>query len=111
MKITKYEKLIRDCIPKIIESNGKEGVFNELDDAQYLEELKNKLIEESLEVQKAITRTELVEELADVLEVFEALQKALQIDTNEIEIIKNKKAKKNGRFEKKLFLQSVIEDE
>ena len=49
-----------------------------------------------------------IEELADIIEVVEALAIAQGSSLNEIMMIKEAKANKNGRFEKRYFLESVI---
>lgn len=51
-----------------------------------------------------------MEELADVLEVAEAIRKQAGISDRELQICRNTKAEKNGRFEKKIFLECIIEN-
>lgn len=72
-------------------------------DADYLEALKNKLIEESLEVQQ----TPIPEELADVMEVIHAIAKQQGISLVEIEELRLKKNQTNGSFKKRIMLESV----
>lgn len=67
-------------------------------------------MEEAKEVCKADKREEMVEELADVMEIYEALMTSYDITSEEIKDIKDKKANKNGKFDKKIFLEYVIED-
>jgi len=50
-----------------------------------------------------------IEELCDILEVIEALTKHMNFTQAEVQNIKASKAIKNGSFEKKLFLEEVIE--
>lgn len=109
MKI-EHNKLIRDNIPEIIKKAGKQYKIHELDEYQYREELKKKLVEESREVVGANNRNEIIEELADVLEIYEALLKTYGLNEVDIKFIKEAKAKKNGKFDKKLFLEYVIEE-
>ena len=45
MKVIKYNKLIRDRIPELMENAGKSFVVEEMDDEEYLIKLKEKLIE------------------------------------------------------------------
>ena len=109
MKIA-HNKLIRDNIPAIISKAGKQYKIHELNEHQYQEELKKKLVEEAREVVGANNKNEIIEELADVLEIYEALLKTYGLDEEDIKFIKEAKAKKNGRFDKKLFLEYVIEE-
>jgi len=108
--IIPYNKLIRDNIPSIIALEGKSCSIEQLDTDSFHVELRKKLIEEALEVQNAISKTQLVGELADVLEIVETLMKEYGISELELEEKKLDKRLKNGGFEKKLFLVSVSEE-
>lgn len=98
-----YNKLVRDNIPNICKQNNQTLKYHVLDDNKYKTELKRKLKEETKEY---ISSGEL-EELADILEVVEALANANDSNFSELLKIKEEKAKKNGKFEKKFFLESV----
>ena len=104
-----YNKLVRDLIPDIIINNGNICTVSILDDDRYIAELKLKLVEESREVQNAEAREQIIEELADLLEVLDALTSALDIAPSEVGAVRAQKALQNGRFSSKLFLQTVIE--
>lgn len=104
-----YNKLVRDNIPEIIQVTGKSYTISTLDEARYIEELKKKLVEESLEVRASESLEKVVEELADVLEVIDAIQKALCIRRTDIQCARNRKAQRNECFEKRIFLHSVVE--
>lgn len=101
MKI--YNKLIRDNIPEIIKKNGQTAYISVLDDEGYTAELRKKLVEEAQEY----LDSEEPEELADILEVIEALAGTKGKTLDEILEIKQRKAIKNGKFEKRLFLEKV----
>ncbi len=103
-----HNKLVRDKIPDIIQAAGKSCKTHVLDDATYLAELNKKLIEESNELINAKTKDQVIEELADIKEIFNALLK--QHGINEVEIIKKQIAKneKRGAFSNKIFLESVM---
>ena len=103
------KKLVRDNIPMLIQNNGQESKTRILGDEEYLKELKKKLREEAEEVYLAADTLELMEELADVLEVADALRKQAGISHEELEYCRRTKAEKNGRFEKRVFLESVSE--
>lgn len=105
-----YEKLIRDNIPSIISREGKSCIVEQLDTESFHVELRKKLIEEAYEVQNAMSKTQLVGELADVLEIVETLMKEYEISVLELEEKKLDKKLKNGGFEKRLFLVSVSEE-
>ena len=104
-----YNKLVRDKIPNIIKNNGGEPYTRILSNDEYIENLKKKLIEECNEVVSAKTKEDTLEELADTFEVVRSLAKALGYSyENLIDAVENK-ATKRGGFNKKIFLEKVIE--
>ena len=99
-----YNKLVRDKIPAIIAAHGGVPRTKLLkNDDEYLAALKNKLVEEALEVQE----TAVVEELSDVMEVVQALAKHLGISLEEIEEVRVNKTQTNGSFNGRIFLEST----
>lgn len=101
-----HNKLVRDRIPEIIENDHKTCATRILDNNEYLKCLKAKLLEECHEVIEA-DEDSIKKEIADVLEVLEALENTLHINHQEILSIKEKKAHNNGAFEKKIYLEYV----
>ncbi len=101
----KYDKLVRDKIPEIIESTGKQSVTEILDDEGYKNYLDAKLEEELLEYLKSDN----VEELADLVEVIYALLKFKGVTLEEFEKIRLVKAYKRGAFEKRILLKEVLD--
>lgn len=98
-----YHKLIRDKIPEIIKADGKVCVTRILSDEEYVDALEKKLNEEVAEYQTDKN----LEELADILEVLQAICIARGYTLEELETVRAKKAKERGGFEKKIFLESV----
>ena len=105
MIMIKYDKLIRDKIPEIIEQSGKKCIVEVMDNDTYIEYLEQKLNEELAEYQQDKS----IEELADLLEVIYAVVAARGYSVEELERIRLEKAEKRGAFEKKLLLKSVSE--
>lgn len=101
----KYNKLVRDRIPEIIEASGNQCKTKILSDKEYLTMLDTKLNEEIAEYQQDKN----LEELADVLEVIRTITVALGHSLEELEAIRVKKAQQRGSFEKKIFLIETIE--
>ena len=106
MKEIVYNKLVRNRIPQIIEESGKRCETEILSNERYLEMLDKKLDEELAEYQ--IEKN--IEELADLLEVVYAREKARGYSVAELEQIRKKKKEKRGAFDKKIFLIKVTED-
>ena len=100
-----YNKLIRDKIPEIITSSGKQCIVETMNETEYIEALDAKLNKELAEYQADNS----LEELADLLEVMYAVIKARGYSIEELENIRKEKAEKRGGFEKRLRLKGVIE--
>jgi len=103
MSKKKYNKLVRDKIPEILEARGKQVDVSVLDDKAYLKQLVEKLYEEVEEFDEDHS----VEEIADVIEVLAALAATLGISQKEIAEARIKKAAERGTFKKRLFLKRV----
>jgi len=103
--MTTYNKLIRDKIPEIVEDSGKKPMIHILDKDTYYKELVKKLLEETNE----FIESDNPEEIADILEVIDALIKARGISKQEIIKIQQTKRSKRGGFDKRIFLEEVIE--
>ena len=95
-----YNKAIRDKIPQIIQSSGKNYDVKKLDESKFLIELEKKLVEELKEYEMSKN----VEELVDVLEVIYRISELKGISSNELDKIRNTKAEKRGKFDDNLFL-------
>lgn len=97
----KYNKLVRDKIPEYIKSKGGVPITHIADDIEYWQKLKEKLQEEI----KEFTEAETIEEMADIMEVIEAMCEFKKFDKNELEKVKNKKADERGKFKNKVILE------
>ncbi|GMK46621.1 hypothetical protein PghCCS26_37500 [Paenibacillus glycanilyticus] len=104
-----YNKLVRDSIPQVIESTGKECRTRILEDDEYTHELRIKLKEESEEYFSAQSPQESLEELADLLEVIRALAATHGFSWEQLEGIREMKAKERGGFQEKIYLIDVSE--
>ena len=96
-------KLVRDNIPAICMENGQVPETRILDGESYTAALKEKLQEEVREYLADDT----VEELADILEVIEALAEDRGASLNAVMEVKARKQAKNGAFRNKIFLIST----
>ena len=101
----KYNKLVRDRIPEIIEASGKNCGTEILSDEDYLCMIDAKLDEELAEYHK----DQNIEELADLIEVIYAATKARGYTLEQLETVRAEKSEKRGIFQKKLLLKKVID--
>ncbi len=104
---------MRDNVPDIIRANGDMPTILTLDTDGYRKELLYKLIEESEEARQAgfddENRHEVLEQLADVAEVLDAILTEFDITREELQIAQASKREKRGGFKNKVFLESVKE--
>ena len=100
----KYNKLVRDRIPEIIESSGRTCVTEILSDEDYLKMLDAKLDEELAEYHA----DQNIEELADLMEVIRACAVARGYTVEELEQVRAAKATERGGFERRILLKEVV---
>ena len=103
--VKKYNKLVRDRIPEIIEMSGSTCVTEILSDEDYLRMVDAKLDEELAEYHK----DQNIEELADLLEVIHAAAIARGYTLEQLEQVRTEKAGKRGGFSKMILLKEVFE--
>lgn len=97
--MAQYEKLVRDRIPELLDAKGVPYEKRVADDAEYRAELIKKLVEEAHEFSEEGSP----EELADVLEVIDALRSLPEYA--DVETIKGEKRNERGGFAKRLILK------
>ncbi len=111
-----YNKLVRDKMIDIYKQDIENKVsasgysVRYMEKSETLEKLKDKLLEESQEVFEAYDKedkTQLKEELADVIEVIDAILYHNNISLPEVLAIRDAKKEKKGGFETGLYLESI----
>lgn len=111
VKSFRMNKLIRDQIPNLMLAKGIVMHNKVMDKEEFLQKLKGKLQEECQEVSQSHTSEELLEELADVLEVIHALSGVLDLSIEQVEEKRIEKRKQKGGFEGRIFNHHVDIDE
>lgn len=101
-------KLVRDNIPQIITKSGKKAIIILADKKDIIDLLKDKLIEEAHEAKLSNNKAELVEELADVLQVVKSLCQELKFNFKSLEVKTTKKAKTKGEYQKGYILKNIL---
>ena len=96
-----YNKLVRDRIPEIIQKKGGNAKIHIADETEYNQKLRDKLMEEVQEFLSANNE----EELADVLEVLEAICESFNM--KRVGDLKIMKIRENGKFQKRIILEEA----
>ena len=104
--IKNYDKAIRDKIPDIIKKSGNSYNVKKLSDDEFLPELEKKLREEVEEYLESKS----VEELADAVEVIYRIAELKGISNEKLEMLREEKASKRGKFSDNLFLVDTTEE-
>lgn len=99
-----YKKLVRDRIPEIIREAGKECQTENFSEIEYHFALRDKLIEEALEVKAVSSKEDLIKELADLFEVMEAILEESGISKEAVLAEQKKRRNERGGFEKRIKL-------
>ena len=103
--VIRYDKLVRDKIPSIIEASGKTAVTDRIPPENMPAALDRKLQEEV----KEFLESHSVEEMADVLEVLHGIAYYAGIDWNQVEAERLRKKEERGGCEKGIRLIEVRE--
>lgn len=102
-------KLVRDNIPNIIRKDNKQCNISYLNNKEFEEALHLKLQEESKELIEAKDKDSIINEIADILEVLDAIEELHGIKYEELLARKVSKAKVNGRFNDHVLLKDIME--
>ena len=105
--IKNYDKAIKDKIPDIIKKSGNSCNVKKLSDDEFLPELEKKLREEVEEYLESKS----VEELADAIEVIYRIAELKGMSNEKLEMLREEKANKRGKFSDNLFLVDATEEE
>lgn len=107
----KIDKLIRDNLPEVMRKLGIRVHEQIMDEKEYIKSLKDKLLEEVHEIIAAAPGEDLLEELADGIEVIQSLAEANGFSLEQVEECRRKKRQLKGGFNQKIFCQYIDIDE
>jgi len=99
----KFDKLVRDAIPEVIEDNGETPRTHVATGEEYRRRLHEKLDEEVAEFHDDPGAAE----LADVCEVLDALRACHDVDEDDVTARQREKADERGRFDDGVVLEAV----
>ena len=103
----RVQKLIRDRLPAIMRAQGLQVFDRRLNDAEFIAALKDKLLEEAQEVGAATSLADLIDELADVMEVVAALADASGVPLQAVEERRQAKRAERGGFAERVYNAAV----
>lgn len=103
----KCDKLVRDNTLKRFEEADVTAQHKIVSNKDLIDALNCKLIEEAYEVQDAKSRQEVVEELADLLEVIDGLCKGHGISLEDIIAEKKAKIAQRGSFDQGIYIDTI----
>ena len=109
-KENEYPKLVRDNIPEVVgKLTGKEVKTRILeDDKEYSKFLLKKVEEEAHELAMAEGKEHVAEEVADVLELIDAILEFYELDVETVQKIQKEKAQKRGGFKKRILMLEKV---
>jgi predicted house-cleaning noncanonical NTP pyrophosphatase (MazG superfamily) len=96
-----HHKLVRSKIPEYLKTKGIPFTVHIADIEEYTQKLYEKLLEEASE----LTKDRNIEELADLLEVIEAIKDLQGWTTREVEKFRLKKFEEKGGFDEPIILE------
>jgi len=99
----KHNKLVRDKIPDILARSQSQYLVEQMTEVEYLQALREKLVEEAQEAANA-SQEEILFELADLYEVIDTLALANNLTKETIIAAQQKKREEKGGFEKRIRL-------
>ncbi|MDB5176500.1 MAG: phosphoribosyl-ATP pyrophosphohydrolase [Candidatus Saccharibacteria bacterium] len=99
-----YPKLVRDKIPEIIKAGGREVPVRTLEQGEFIDYLKKKAVEEAMELAAADTDMHLLEEIADIRELLDALESAKGFSADDVKSVQDDKRNKRGGFTQRLLM-------
>ena len=104
MKKIFYRKLIRDRIPAKMDRVGAAYEIRRMGKNEFERELLKKVGEEASGLPNTKNKLEIIEELADILDVAEEVRKHWKIKPSCLRTKQKENALKKGGFRKKIFL-------
>jgi len=111
MRKVYYNKLVRDRIQEKIEAKGEQCDIRPLtDDAEFEQELLKKIVEESRALAHTRSRTDFLEEYADLMVALDALTELLDFSPAEIKTALAENAEAKGLYKQRHFLHWSSDD-
>ncbi|MDQ2886400.1 MAG: nucleoside triphosphate pyrophosphohydrolase [Chloroflexota bacterium] len=108
---TEYNKLIRDRIPEILAQTGYTYAVETMNEQEYQQALREKLVEEAREAATAAETQQLITELADLYEVIDTLMSENTIAPDAVRAEQERRRQERGGFAQRIRLLSTTSSE
>lgn len=105
--VQRFDKLVRDNIPAIIERAGEHALTRRASKTELLALLRQKVVEEALELHQSEDDAALVEEAADLFEVLRSIAYTLDIRVDDIVAEADRKREQRGGFADGIVLRGT----
>lgn len=102
-----FDKLVRDRIPEMIEGGGEHVIVRHATGEDLLDLLRQKIVEEALELNAADSHGDVVTEAADIIEVLRAIAMALGQSFDDLVSAAEHKRARRGGFEEGVVLKGT----
>jgi predicted house-cleaning noncanonical NTP pyrophosphatase (MazG superfamily) len=102
-----FNKMIRDHLPQMMQNTGINVVGHTMNEDEYVQRLKVKLVEEADELRTALTPKDVAEEIGDVLEVLKALAEHHHLDMSQVVALAEQKTAEKGGFSNPLCIDYI----
>ncbi|HEY0965300.1 MAG TPA: nucleoside triphosphate pyrophosphohydrolase [Candidatus Saccharimonadales bacterium] len=103
-----FQKLVRDNIKAMHEAHGHEVHSKILNKQDLQKALFVKLHEEADEVASAVTRQELLNELADMYQILDEIRENAEIGMEEVRTVQDAEVIRRGGFRTGLYIEKVF---
>lgn len=107
MRYFEFKKLVRDEIVYHILKNGDLPKYKYLDEREFLDAVKCKIVEEALELQAAKKNDEILVEVSDIFELLDELMRMMKFEKKDIRQIQKERKQKNGGYRKRIYIENV----
>ncbi|WDL96872.1 nucleoside triphosphate pyrophosphohydrolase [Alicyclobacillus sp. ALC3] len=104
-QVTRYDRLVRDRIPDMIESMGNIALCRDLDDETFAQALLATLVRAS----QQFAESESLETMADMLDAVDAWLEVKGLSMDEVEHAREERRKRCGGFDRRRFLEVVAD--
>ena len=103
----RFDKLVRDKLPRYYEQLGQKAIYRVLSKLEHAKELKQKIIEEIEEIPVEGSTKDVTTEIADAPQGINDLMDLYDITEERMNVVRLEKLEKKGGFKNAIFVESL----